>query len=132
MATLAPCGGVDYSWRVPHRWIDAPVAVSALVVIHVLFNVFANIALRWSSRGATWTDVVVWQIAGNLAGFVTVVALTGLLRYLPLGVAYPLTTGLSVAAVQVLAARWFFGEAIAPTQWAGALLILLGVLLVQR
>ncbi len=114
------------------RWTDAPFAVSALVAVHVLFNIAANIALRWSSRGATWTDVVVWQIAGNLAGFVTVVALTGLLRYLPLGVAYPLTTGLSVVAVQVVAARWFFGELVTPVQWAGALLIVLGVFLVQR
>ncbi|MCW5889301.1 MAG: hypothetical protein KIT14_01980 [bacterium] len=111
---------------------DAPLVVVLLVVLHVLLNVVTNVALRWSAYGATWSDVVVWQIAGNLAGFVTVLCLTGLLRYLPLGVAYPLTTGLSVIAVQVFAAHWFFGEAIQPAQWAGTLLIVLGVALVQR
>ena len=112
--------------------VDASLVVVALVALHVVFNVFANVALRWSAYGTTWSDVVVWQIAGNLAGFVTVLALTGVLRFLPLGVAYPLTTGLSVIAVQVLAAHWFFGEGIRPAQWAGALLIVLGVVLVQR
>jgi multidrug transporter EmrE-like cation transporter len=114
------------------RIADASFAVPALVAIHVLFNLLANVAFRLSARGATWTDVVVWQIAGNVAGFTTVVALTVLLRYLPLGVAFPVTTGCSVIAVQVVAARWLFAEPIGAMQWSGALLIALGVFLVQR
>lgn len=114
------------------RPVDAPLIVTALIAVHVVFNLFANVAFRWSARGATWTDVVTWQLAGNLAGFVTVLALTGLLRFLPLSVAFPLTTGISVIAVQVVAAHWFFGESIAAGQWVGTLLIVLGVFLVQR
>jgi multidrug transporter EmrE-like cation transporter len=120
------------SQRLIDGMVDARFAVAALIALHVLFNIAANVALRLSARGATWSDVVVWQIAGNVAGFVTVLALTGLLRFLPLGVAFPLTTGLSVVAVQVVAARWIFAEVIHPVQWAGALLIVLGVFLVQR
>lgn len=114
------------------RIADASFAVPALVATHVLFNVLANVAFRLSARGATWGDVVAWQIAGNVAGFATVVALTVLLRYLPLGIAFPMTTGVSVIAVQVVAARWIFAEPIGALQWSGALLIVLGVFLVQR
>jgi multidrug transporter EmrE-like cation transporter len=114
------------------RAADAPLVVGGLIAVHVLFNVFANVAFRWSARGATWGDVVTWQVVGNLAGLVTVLALTGLLRYLPLSVAYPLTTGLSVIAVQLVAAHWFFGEAIARGQWVGTVLIVVGVFLVQQ
>jgi multidrug transporter EmrE-like cation transporter len=114
------------------RIADASLAVPALIAVHLVFNVLANVAFRWSARGATWTDVVVWQIAGNVAGFATVVALTVLLRYLPLGVAFPVTTGLGIIAVQVVAARWIFAEPIGAMQWSGALLIVLGVFLVQR
>lgn len=114
------------------RVSDTSIAVTALVALHVLFNILANVALRISARGGTWTDVLVWQIAGNLAGLVTVITLTVLLRYLPLGIAFPVTTGASIIAVQVVAARWIFDEPIGATQWAGASLIVLGVFLVQR
>jgi multidrug transporter EmrE-like cation transporter len=106
--------------------------VTVLIVLNVLFSIFANAAFRLSAQGATWGDVLTWQVLGNLAGFVTVLALTGLLRYMPLAVAFPVTTGLSIVAVQVVAARWLFNEPIDTTQWAGALLIVAGIFLVQR
>lgn len=113
------------------RIANTPLAMAALIAVNVGFSIVANAAFRVSARGGTWTDVVVWQVVGNLAGFVTVLALTALLHYVPLNVAFPVTTGISVVAVQV-AAGWLFQEPIGTTQWVGALLIGLGVLLVQR
>jgi multidrug transporter EmrE-like cation transporter len=104
----------------------------ALVALNVLFTIVANAAFRVSARSATWAGVLTWQIVGNLAGFVTVVSLTGLLRYLPLTIAFPVTTGIGILGVQLVGARWIFGEPVALTQWAGALLIGLGVFLIQR
>lgn len=105
---------------------------TALIVLNVVFSIVANAAFRISAQSATWTAVVIWQIVGNLAGFVTVLCLTGLLRDVPLAIAFPVTTGLSIIGVQLVAARWLFNEPIDAVQWAGALLIVVGVFLLQR
>lgn len=92
----------------------------------------ANASFKLSAASPGLRGFLAWQIVGNLAGFITVLTLTGLLRYLPLHVAYPITAGLAVVGVQVIAARWFFGEAISPGQWLGALFIIVGIVLVGR
>jgi multidrug transporter EmrE-like cation transporter len=104
----------------------------ALIALNVVFSVVANAAFRVSARSETWRGVMTWQVAGNLAGFVTVVTLTGLLRYVPLSIAFPVTTGLSIIGVQIVASRWLFNEPVSAVQWTGALLIALGIFLVQR
>jgi multidrug transporter EmrE-like cation transporter len=120
-------GGEATSWAT-----SVPAMLAALIVLNVVFSIVANAAFRVSARSETWTGVVTWQVAGNLAGFVTVVTLTGLLRWVPLAIAFPVTTGLSILGVQIVAARWIFNEPVNAMQWTGALLIALGVFLVQR
>ena len=68
--------------------------------------------------------------AGNLAGFVGVLAYTGLLRTLPLHVAFPLSRGLVVLGVQLVAALLVFHETFRLTEAAGAVLVTAGILLV--
>lgn len=109
-----------------------PAMLAALIALNVVFSIVANAAFRVSARSETWSGVLTWQVAGNLAGFVTVVTLTGLLRYVPLTIAFPVTTGMSILGVQIVAARWIFNEPVNAMQWAGALLIALGIFLVQR
>jgi multidrug transporter EmrE-like cation transporter len=106
--------------------------MTALVALNVIFSILANAAFRVSARSASWSGVLTWQVVGNLAGFATVVSLTALLRYLPLTIAFPVTTGMSILGVQIVAAKWLFQEPIELAQWAGVLLIGLGVFLVQR
>jgi multidrug transporter EmrE-like cation transporter len=106
--------------------------ISALVALNVIFTIVANAAFRFSARSATWSEVLTWQVLGNLAGLATVVSLTGLLRYVPLTIAFPVTTGISILGVQLVAAKWLFNEPVNTVQWAGALLIGLGVFLIQR
>ena len=106
--------------------------VVALVTLNLIFSILANAAFRISAQSASWREVVNWQVVGNLAGFITVIALTVLLRYTPLSVAFPLTTGINILGVQIVAARWLFDEPINSTQWVGSLLICAGVFLVQR
>ena len=106
--------------------------MTALVAVNVVFNILATVAFRVSARSASWSEVLTWQVLGNLAGLVTVIALTGMLRYAPLSIAFPLTTGMSILGVQVVAAQWLFHEPINTVQWAGALLIGIGIFLVQR
>ncbi len=103
-----------------------------LLTVNLAFNIIANAALRVSTHSATWRDVLIWQVIGNLAGFVTVITLTGLLHYTPLSIAFPVTEGLSVLGVQLVAAACLFREPINFTQWIGASLIVVGILLVYR
>ena len=69
-------------------------------------------------------------MVGNLAGFLTAVALTVLLRAVPLSVPCPITTGLAVIAVEVIAARLVLHESLPLRVWSGTNLIVLGILFV--
>lgn len=104
--------------------------VGVLTAANLLFNIVANASFKASADSRTWRDFLFWQIVGNLAGLITVLTLTGLLRYLPLHVAFPLTTGLMVIGVQVGAAHWLFHESISPSQWLGTGLVTAGILLI--
>ncbi len=111
-------------------WLDAlPVA---LVVANLLFNVAANASFKASAVAASWQAFLSWQVVGNVAGLITVLTLTGLLRYLPLSIAFPVTTGLAVIGVQVFAAQMIFHEPVSTEQWLGTLLIVGGIALVSR
>jgi len=106
--------------------------VAALLVGCTIFNVAANASFKAAALSPNWRGFLSWQVAGNLAGFVTVLALTGLLKFIPLAVAFPVTTGLAVIGVQVAAAALIFHESISATQWLGTAVIVAGILLVGR
>lgn len=109
-----------------------PVAMVALIAANMLFNVVASACFKLSAGSASVRSFLLWQVAGNIAGLITVLALTALLRHTPLHVAYPVTMGLSVFGVQVLGARLLFHEAIPPARWAGTVLVVAGIALMSR
>jgi multidrug transporter EmrE-like cation transporter len=106
--------------------------IGGLLLLNLIFNILGNASFKLSALAANWKGLVGWQVAGNLAGFVTVLTLTGLLKYLPLHVAQPMVQGLAIIGVQLVAARLFFHETISPTQWIGMLLIVGGMVLIQK
>jgi multidrug transporter EmrE-like cation transporter len=106
--------------------------IAGLLFLNLVFNILGNASFKLSALAANWKGLVGWQVAGNLAGFVTVLTLTGLLKYLPLHVAQPMVQGLAILGVQILAARLFFHETISPTQWIGMLVIIAGIVLIQK
>ena len=103
-----------------------------LILLNLAFNVLANASFRISAFSENWRGILLWQVIGNLAGLVTVITLTVLLRYMPLGVAFPLTTGLAILGVEFVAAVWLFHEPVSGRQWLGTLAIVLGIWLIQR
>ncbi len=103
-----------------------------LIVVNLGFNVLSNASFRVSAASATWRGILTWQVVGNLAGLVTVITLTWILKYMPLSIAFPLTTGLTVLGVQMVAASWIFNETISQQQWLGTIAIVLGIWLIQR
>jgi multidrug transporter EmrE-like cation transporter len=120
--------------RIPSEVAARPatslIVMAVLVGLSVIFNIVASSGFKLSAASTNWRGFLGWQVVGNLAGLVTVLALTGLLRLTSLHVAYPVTTGLSVVGVQVVAAALVFREAISPAQWLGTLLVVAGIVLI--
>jgi multidrug transporter EmrE-like cation transporter len=111
---------------------QASAFVVGLILVNLAFNILSNASFRISALSPTWRGILSWQVVGNLAGLVTVITLTVLLRYLPLSVAFPLTTGLTVLGVQMVAASWIFHESISSRQWLGTVAVVAGIFLIQR
>jgi multidrug transporter EmrE-like cation transporter len=106
--------------------------IVGLLLLNMVFNILGNASFKLSALAANWKGLVGWQVVGNLAGLVTVLTLTGLLKYLPLHVAQPMVQGLAIIGVQIVASRLFFHETISPTQWIGMVVIVGGIILIQK
>jgi len=110
----------------------AHLLILTLVLSNLVFTIFANASFKASAQSTNWRNFLFWQVIGNLAGFLTVITLTWLLRYQPLSVAFPLTTGLGVIGVQIIASHWLFGEEVSLERWLGVILIILGIAFLSK
>jgi len=103
---------------------------AALLAVYFLFVTASNVLLKLSADAReTWMLAVLFAV-GNLAGFIGILAYTGLLRTLPLHVAFPLSRGLVVLGVQLLASVAFFRERFTLREAGGVVLVTAGVILV--
>jgi len=105
--------------------------ISALLLVNVAFNVIANVGFKRSAVGAWPRDFLIWQGVGNVAGFVAVMTLTFVMRYISLSQALAFSWGLGFIASQVFGARFLLHEVITPLQWAGVVLIGGGLVLIS-
>jgi multidrug transporter EmrE-like cation transporter len=92
-------------------------------------NTGAHIFFKRSAEPHGMKAFIRWQVAGNCAAFLGVLAYTALLRGMTLHVAYPLTEGLTAIGVQLVASIAVFRERIPPLAWAGTGLVLSGIVL---
>jgi len=103
---------------------------AALLLCYFLFATGSNVLLKLSADAReTWVILPMFAV-GNLAGFAAVLAYTGLLRTLPLHVAFPLSRGLGVLGVQLLAALVYFHEAFTAREAVAVALVTAGIILV--
>jgi multidrug transporter EmrE-like cation transporter len=100
-----------------------------LLLANMGANTAAHISLKRSATGTGEKRFLLWQVAGNLAAFIGVLAFTGLLQGMSLHVAYPLTEGTSALGVQLVGSLLLFREKIPLKAWAGTGLILMGIVL---
>lgn len=98
---------------------------------HTLFNTFAHICFKLSVYFGGLSAFVFWQAIGNGAAFIGVLSYTMAMRTLPLHVAFPLTQGLSVVGVTLVAGRLLFHESVSSTQWLGVILVAGGIALIS-
>jgi multidrug transporter EmrE-like cation transporter len=108
------------------------VLIISLIAVNLVFNIIANAGFKLSALSPNWRGLLSWQVVGNFAGLITVITLTWLLRYLPLHVAFPITTGLTVIGVTMVAGRLFFHESISPGRWFGTFLVAVGIVFLTR
>jgi multidrug transporter EmrE-like cation transporter len=100
------------------------------LLCYLVFVTSANIFLKLSADARGVWMFVGMQAAGNLAGLAGILAYTGLLRTLPLHVAFPLSRGLVVLGVQLAASVLVFRETFRLTEALGAGLVAAGVIVV--
>ena len=103
--------------------------VVVLLLANMVANTGAHICLKLSSGGRGVKRFLFWQVLGNLAGFLGVLAYTALMRGMSLHVAYPLTEGLTAIGVYLVGGILVLKEKIRPIAWAGTGLILAGIVL---
>ena len=105
--------------------------ILALVLLNLLCVLLSHVSFKWSAMSSEWRGFLRWQVVGNVAGFVSVLSLTALLRFIPLHLANAVTIGLGFVLVQVIGARLIFHEAISRTGWVGAGLVAAGIVLIS-
>ncbi len=103
---------------------------AALLLTYLVFVTGSNILLKLSAAAGETRWFVALFAAGNLAGFVGVLSYTGLLRTLPLHVAFPLSRGLVVIGVQLVGAVAVFREAFTWKEAAAVVLVAAGIALI--
>ena len=109
---------------------NAAIRNAALLAGYFVFVTASNVFLKLSADAReTWVLAVMFA-AGNLVGFLGILAYTGLLRTLPLHVAFPLSRGLVVLGVQLFASLVFFRERFTPREAGGVVLVTAGIILV--
>ena len=109
-----------------------PTLIISLVIANMVFNIFSNVCFKYSIAAFNMRQFVAWQVVGNLAGFLTVITLTWMLKFVPLHVAFPLTTGLAVIGVHIIGSMLIFKEPVSNAQWLGTLAIIAGIILVTK
>jgi multidrug transporter EmrE-like cation transporter len=105
-------------------------AIIFLLIACVLCQVVSNSGFKYSATSGSMRGFMAWQVVGNIAGFISVPTITGLLRFLPLSVVFPVSTGLAIISIQIVAAQFLFHESISSTQWLGTLLVVAGIALI--
>lgn len=96
---------------------------------YCIFVTAANALLKLSADAVGVWAFLVFQVAGNLAGLAGVLLYTGLLQKMPLHVAFPLSRGVGVLGVQLVASLLVFHEVFKPTEAAGAVVVAAGIVL---
>jgi multidrug transporter EmrE-like cation transporter len=100
------------------------------LLCYLVVVTFGNVLLKLSASATGAGPFLALQAGGNVAGFVGILAYTGLLRTLPLHIAFPLSRGLVVLGIQLVASLLVFHEAFRPTEAIGAALATAGIILV--
>jgi multidrug transporter EmrE-like cation transporter len=103
----------------------------ALLALAVAFNVGSYVLFKYISakpHGLAWAGLFACGLA---LGAINVFLFATALRELKLAIAYPVFAGASITVIILLSA-WFFDENVSSTNFAGAVLVVLGIAFLSR
>jgi multidrug transporter EmrE-like cation transporter len=98
---------------------------ASILALSIILNVAGNGLYKLASRYEGWTAIAI-TFGGMVVGAVTVILFSRSLVRLPLNVAFPVFSAVSIVAVAV-AASVFFHEPLSRNQALGSVVILVGV-----
>ena len=107
-----------------------PVRTVLFLTCYCVFVTAANVFLKLSADAHGVWLFLAFQAGGNLAGLAGVLLYTGLLRGMPLHLAFPLSRGVGVLGVQLIASLAVFHEVFKLTEVLGAVVVAGGVTLI--
>jgi len=90
----------------------------------------SQIGFKYASGAQNLKSTVLWFLGAGVAGTVSMVLYTWLLRHLPLHVGYAALFGLGFVVVQVVAAKLILKEAVSPLQWIGGAVMVAGIFMI--
>ena len=105
--------------------------LAGLIFLNVVLQTIANVGFKWSALSDKLKGFLTWQVVGNVSGFMGVLVLTYVMRFVPLSQAVAFSWGLGFIATEVVGARFILRETITAMQWMGVALITGGILLVS-
>lgn len=105
--------------------------IAGLILLNVVFNVIANVGFKWSALSGRLREFLTWQVVGNVSGFLAVLSLTFVMRFVPLSLALAFSWGVGFIAIQVIGAHFIFHEAVTSLQWLGVAFIAGGLVLIS-
>lgn len=108
-----------------------PLAIVALALVNLGSVVLSQIGFKWAANSQEWRGFITGQVVGNLAGFVGVITLTLLMRYIPMHLVTAISMGLGFVLVQVVAAHWVFHEKLHDEYWLGMALVAVGIMVIS-
>lgn len=106
------------------------IKVAGLIALNLGSLVLSSAGFKWSADSSDWRGFLLGQIVGNGAGFIAVLALTGMIREISSYRAYAIHFGLGFVLAEVLLAGLFFHEHLGWPQFVGILLVFGGVLMI--
>ena len=105
--------------------------ILVLIATNLLCFTSAQLSFKRSALSTDTKDFLRWQITGNLAGFISVLSLTAVHRFIPLHLASAITVGLGLVLVQVIGSQFIFREPVGALGWTGAGLVVTGIVLIS-
>jgi len=106
-------------------FMTAGIAVVALVALAA-----SQIGFKYASGAQNFKTTILWFLAAGVAGTISMVLYTILLRFVPLSVGYAVLFGLGFVLIQVVAAKLILKESISLVQWLGGAVMVAGILMI--
>jgi multidrug transporter EmrE-like cation transporter len=106
-------------------FVTVGIAIVALAALAA-----SQIGFKYASGAQNFKITILWFLAAGVAGTISMVLYTILLRFVPLSIGYAVLFGLGFVLVQVVAAKLILKEQISVIQWFGGAVMVAGILMI--